>query len=129
MPPYLASVKRFVSSVIVLSLAGCAPSYVWGKPESVKQRLVVMVPLDSPLIQLAATAKQRGWEIDRRNIRSWPAGTETYMDDCRSRGGPVVPVVVAHYHAPFETHVESLWLFDPQKRLRDICVRKTIDAL
>jgi len=125
--------KRIAISALLLAVAGCAPPYVWGDGDRVESRLVNMVPLGSSPERLEGTAKERGWDIDHRNVRSWPAGSKTYMHDthldCRSRGGPVVPVVIAHYSAPFETYVESLWLFDPQKRLRDICVRKTVDAL
>jgi hypothetical protein len=92
-----------------------------------------MVPVGSPLALLEDTAAKRGWKVDYRNIRSWPPGSATYMNDhhldCHSRGGPVVPVIVARYSAPFDTYVESLWLFDNQQRLRDVCVRKTVDAL
>lgn len=91
-----------------------------------------MVPLGSSSARLEGVAKERGWDIDRGNIWSWPAGSKTYMHDrdldCRSRGGPIIPVIIAHYSAPLDTSVESLWLFDPQKRLRDVCVRKTVDA-
>ncbi len=95
--------------------------------------MVKIVPLGSSPAELTAAATKRGWDIQRRNIGSWPAGSKTYMDDthldCRSSCGLVVPVNIARYHAPFETYVESLWLFDPNRRLRDICVRKTVDAL
>ena len=125
--------KRITICALLLALAGCAPPYVWGDADGIENRLVNMVPFGSSPARLEAAAKERGWNIDHRDIRSWPAGSETYMDDthleCRSRGGPVVPIVIAHYSAPFETYVESLWLFDPQERLRDVCVRKTVDAL
>lgn len=125
--------KRFASSALLLAIAGCAPHYVWGDANRVEQRLVDMVPLGSSFARLEEAAKERGWDIDRRNVRSWPAGSKTYMDDthldCRSRGGPVVPIIIARYSAPFRTAVETLWLFDQQNRLRDICVRKTVDAL
>jgi len=48
--------------------------------------------------------------------------------DCHSHGGPVVPAIIAHYSAPLDTYVKSLWLFDAKQRLRDVCVRKTVDA-
>lgn len=125
--------KHIFAGGLALCLVGCAPSYVWGDADGVEQRLIGMVPLGSSLSQLETTSKSRGWKIDRRNVRSWPAGSRTYMDDshldCRSRGGPVVPIIVARYHAPFETYVETLWLFDQQRHLRDVCVRKTVDAL
>jgi hypothetical protein len=96
--------KRIASWTLLLAIAGCAPSYVWGDAEQVERRLVKMVPLGSSPARLEATGKRRGWEIDHRNIRSWPAGSDTYMDDthldCRSRGGPVVPAIIAHYSAP-----------------------------
>ena len=125
--------KRIASSALFLAIVGCAPPYVWGDADRVEEGLVEMVPLGSSPARLEATAKSRGWDIDHRNVRSWPAGSKTYMDDthlnCRSRGGPVVPSIITHYYTPFETYVETLWLFDPQNRLRDICVRKTVDAL
>jgi hypothetical protein len=92
-----------------------------------------MVPLGSPPSRLVEAAKERGWEIKRPNIYSSPNGAETYMHDthldCRSKGGLIVPVVIDRYYAPFLTVVEGMWLFDSQRRLRDVCVRKTIDAL
>ena len=125
--------KRIAISAVPFAVAGCAPSYVWGDADGVESRLADMVPLGSSPARLDSAAKERGWDIEHRNVRSWPVGSKTYMHDthldCRSRGGPVVPIIIAHYSAPFETYVESLWLFDPQKRLRDICVRKTVDAL
>ncbi len=125
--------RRVFTCGVLLVMAGCAPPYVWGGAEGVERRLVEMVPLGSPPGRLEDAAERRGWDIDQRNIRSWPAGSKTYMHDthldCRSRGGPVVPIIVAHYSAPLETYVETLWLFDLQKRLADICVRKTVDTL
>jgi hypothetical protein len=92
-----------------------------------------MVPLGSEPARLTAVAKQRGWEIDRRNIYRSLAGSKTYMDDthlvCRSKGGLVVPAIIDRYNAPFTTIVESMWLFDAGGKLRDVCVRKTVDAL
>lgn len=125
--------RKVVTSVLLLVVASCAPPYVWGDADSVEERLLEMVPLGSSLARLEGVAAGRGWDINFQNVRSWPAGSQTYMHDthldCRSRGGPVVPIIIARYSAPFETSVESLWLFDPQKRLRDVCVRKTVDAL
>ncbi len=124
--------KRIANSALFLAIAGCAPTYVWGDANRVEEQLVEMVPLGSSFARLEATAKSRGWDIDHRNVRSGPAGSKTKMDDthviCRSRGGPVVPSIIAHYSAPFETYVEALWLFDRQNRLRGICVRKTVDG-
>lgn len=124
--------KQLFIKALVISLVGCAPPYVWGGENRVKQKLLRMVPLGSSLSRLEATAEQRGWDIKRQQVRSWPVGTKTYLNDthrdCRSRGGPTVPAIIAHYHAPLETHVETLWLFDTQKRLRDICVRKTTNT-
>lgn len=125
--------KCIAMTALVLGLAGCAPTYVWGDAGRIEKKLLAMVPLGSTPTRLEAVAKERGWKIDHRNIRSWSLGTKTYMDDneldCRSRGGPVIPAIIAHYSAPFDTYVETMWLFDPQQRLRDLCVRKTVDAL
>src|SRR3982751_3508842 len=108
--------RRRLLCAILLALSSCAAPYVWGDAGRVKERLLGMVPLGSSLTALADSAARRGWKIDQRNIRSWPAGSATYMNDhnldCRSRGGLVVPVIIAHYSAPFDTYVESLWLFD-----------------
>jgi len=114
-------------------LLGAHPLYVWGDAHGVEARLIDMVPLGSPPAQLEGAAKQRSWNINQQNIRSLPAGSETFMHDthrdCRSRGGLVVPIILARYSAPFDTYVESFWLFDPKERLRGVCVRKTVDAL
>lgn len=125
--------QRIALTALLLTIAGCAPPYVWGDADSVEGRLIDIVPLGSPPYRLEGAAKERRWDIDERNTGSWPAGSKTYMHDthldCRSRGGLVVPIIIAHYSAPFDTYVESLWLFDRQKRLRKVCVRKTVDAL
>lgn len=95
--------------------------------------MVRMVPLGSPPALLIEAEKQRGWRIDRRNTYRTPTGSKTYMHDtyldCRSRGGLVVPVLIEEYRVIFVTTVESMWLFDQQNRLSDVCVRKTVDAL
>jgi hypothetical protein len=114
---------------LVLLLTSCAPPYAWGSNQRVKGSLIQIVPLGSSPAQLEAEASKRGWSINHSNIRSAPAGTETHFDQCPTRDGIVVPVVVARYSAPFRTYVETLWLFDAQHRLRDVCVRKTVDAL
>jgi hypothetical protein len=125
--------KRQFACAMFLAVGSCAPPYVWGDAERVKEQLLHVVPLGSSPTLLAEAATKRGWKVDQRNIQSWPAGSATYMNDhnldCRSRGGPVVPAIIAHYFAPFDTYVESLWLFDAKRRLRDVCVRKTVDAL
>lgn len=127
------NMRRVAIAALAISLVGCAPPYVWDDAQRVEERLLRMVPLGSQSVRLTATAKQRGWEIDRRNIYRSPAGSKTYFDDthlvCRSKGGLVVPVIIDRYSAPFTTTVESMWLFDPSGRLRDVCVRKTVDAL
>jgi hypothetical protein len=92
-----------------------------------------IVPLGSSPARLEEAAKRRGWDLDHRNIQSCPAGTEAYLHDthrdCRSRGGPVVPTIIARYYAPLKTHVKAMWLFDAEKRLAHICTRKTVDGL
>ena len=128
----LLGMQRVLAATLCLGLTACGPPYAWGDAERVEERLVRMVPLGSSPSELAAAAKERGWKIDRRNMWSQPAGSKTYFDDhgrkCRSRGGPVVPAIIAHYYSPLETY-ESLWLFDTQLRLRDVCVRKTMDGI
>ena len=125
--------KLAVTFAMALVLASCAPTYVWGDAQRVEERLAAMVPLGSQPALLITTAKQRGWQIDRRNVYRSPIGSKTYMHDthldCRSKGGLVVPVLIDEHYAPFATAVESMWLFDQQQRLRDVCVRKTVDAL
>jgi hypothetical protein len=122
--------KRFMAYALVLAFVSYALIYAWGPPQWARQELLQIVPLGSSPARLEKTAAWLRWTIDYRNIRSWPAGSPTYMDRrgqrCRSRGGLVVPVIVAHYS---NTYVESLWLFDGQRRLSDVCVRKDIDAL
>ena len=125
--------RRAIIMTMAIGLVGCAPSYVWGDAQRVEERLLRMVPLGSQPARLIATAKQRSWQIDRLNTYRSPAGSKTYMDDnhliCRSKGGLVVPVIIDQYSAPFTTVVESMWLFDSRGQLRDVCVRKTVDAL
>lgn len=123
---------RLFLLTLLLPLAACAPSYVWGEPADVERKLQKIVPLGSSLSQLEVEAKRRGWRVP------FPAddvaqGSPTYFDDtdirCRGAGGKVLTVYVADYWSPFRTVVETQWLFDRQDRLRDTCVRKTVDAL
>jgi hypothetical protein len=131
---YAVLLRGIAISVLSLAVVCCAPPYVWGDEDRVENRLLKMVPLGSSPAQLDEIGRRRGWDINPHNsrMRVSPAGTETYMHDrdtdCRSYGGPRVLIIVARYYAPLHVSVESLWLFDPQKRLRDICVRKTVDA-
>src|SRR3954447_4463012 len=125
--------RRPLACAMLLTVASCTPPYVRGDAERVKARLLHMVPRGSSLKLLKQVAAKRGWQGDQRNMDNWPAGAATYMNDhnldCHGRGGLGVPAIIAHYHAPFETYVESLWLFDARLRLRDVCVRKAVDAL
>ena len=127
--------RRIAATILLLANAGCAPFYVWGDADGIKSRLVEIVPLGSSPARLQEAAEERGWLIDVQNTRNRPRGSETHMHDvhghldCRSRGGLVVPIIVARYSPVFETTVESLWLFGPEKQLRAVCVRKTVDAL
>ena len=116
-----------------LSVAYCAPPYVWGDEDQIEKQLLRMVPLGSSPEELQAAAKRPGWEIELLNVYRSEPDRESYMDDhdrdCRTRGGLVAPIIIARFYAPFETVVETQWMFDERSGLRDICVRSTVDAL
>lgn len=124
---------RGAAALLVLLCFGCAPYYAWGDPKHVEKRLLELVPPGSSPADLQATASRRRWKINKLNTRRWDAGPTYFHDhdtDCRSlAGGLVVPAIVASYPTPFETTVETLWIFDARDRLSRVCVRKTTDAL
>jgi len=124
----LVTLKR-IAILSLFFLAGCGPSYVWGDDAATARRLLKMVPQGSSLNDLGAEAARREWRLDQRNIHIFEAGEPHYFDDCEGKGGPAVPVIVADYWSPFRTVVESLWLFDPEKKLVGVCVRRSVDAL
>jgi len=82
---------------------------------------------------LEAAAKDHGWEITARDERYFPAGTATYFENdnlkCAFAGGPSRVLTIAHYWSPLETYVESYWLYDARRKLRDICIRRGTDSL
>lgn len=125
--------KRLLVCAQILAVASCAPTYVWGGPARIRQQLLEMVPPGSSRGMLNAMAARRGWRFGPGIVRIWPAGTKLYFEKrngpkCRSFGGPAVSLIVAHYSAPLQTYVETLWLFDADGRLADVCVRKDVDA-
>ena len=119
----------FLTLAPLLALTACGPPYAWGDAEDVEERQLNLVPHGSSLTDLEKEANRRGWETDARNVHIFEPGEKHYFDDCDGKGGPAVPVIIARYYAPFHTTVESLWIFNSQRRLSDICVRKTVDAL
>ena len=116
----------------LLALGSCSPPLVWGDDDKVEGRLLSIVPLGSSPATLDSEAERRGWD-NRADNRVFEAGSETYFHDtrlvCREKGGVKRVIVVARYGIPFTTTVETMWLFDPQGRLSDICIRRTTDAL
>jgi hypothetical protein len=116
----------------LLALGGCAPPLVWGDDRKVEERLLSIVPLGSSPAALDKEAERRGWG-NSPDDRIFAAGSKTYFDDthlvCRDKGGVRRVIVVAKYPTPFTTTVETMWLFDARGALRDICIRRTTDAL
>lgn len=125
----LPIITRIVKIALVSVIAGCAPPYARGDDGRVREQLLVIVPIGSSPTYLEKAGSSRGWRVDIKKARKWPAGEEMYFDNCRSFGGIVVPAIVAQYYAPFHTTVETLWLLDSHKRLRDVCARKTVSTL
>ena len=118
---------------LLLFLSACASPIVWGNADTIEQNLIRVLPLGSSVSELQNQADKRGWRIDNRNIVIVSKGTATYFNDtdllCRGAGGPVITSLVSQYWSPFDTSVEVQWVFDKDRRLRDLCVRKTIDML
>jgi hypothetical protein len=108
------------------------PSYAGGDPEDVERKLLLIVPLGSPLSRLQEEVERRQWHVPFE-AQEVAEGSPTFLNDthlqCRGVGGKVLTVHVADYWSPFRTVVETQWLYDQHNRLRDICVRKTVDAL
>jgi hypothetical protein len=118
---------------LVVAGVGCSPPLVWGGDQAVKHRLFNIVPTGSSPETLEAAAKNRGWTITARDERHFAPGTPTYFEDnqrkCAFVGGPSRVVTIAHYWSPLETYVESYWLYDTRRKLRDICIRRDVDSL
>src|SRR4028118_353321 len=125
-------IYRFAILASLLALGSCSPPVVWGDDEQLEERLLSIVPLGSSPATLDSEAERRGWN-NRVDNRVFEAGCKTYFDDtrllCRERGGIKRVIAVARYGIPFTTTVETMWLFDPQGGLSDICIRRTTDAL
>ena len=119
--------------VPLLFLSACVSPIVWGSDDDVEHNLKRIVPLGSSISTLRSEALKRDWRIDNRNVVIHGYGVKTYFDDthlvCRGMGGPVVPSLVAKYWSPFLTSVEVMWVFDRDRRLRDVCVRRTTDSI
>jgi hypothetical protein len=124
---------RLVALALVVSAASCSPPLGWGSDQAVKSKWFKIVPRGSSPADLEDAAKSHGWTVTGRDERRFAAGTPTYFEDnsrkCAFVGGPSRVVTIAHYWSPLETYVESYWLFDPQQRLRDICIRRGVDSL
>jgi hypothetical protein len=108
---------------------------VWGSDEQVKQRLLRIVPPGSTPTRLNQESQKQGWKIFGPYQRAVAAGAPTYFHEfngrltCLGVGGPTVTIIVAEYGLLFKTSVEALWLFDRTNRLKNVCVRRTTDAL
>ena len=129
--------RKVVLAFVIIACAGLAfcapPPLVWGSDEKVEARLLKIVPPGSPVDALENEAADRGWRV-RPDERHFKAGTLSYFNrhgegDCRYAGGPSRIVIVAEYSTPFTTTVETQWHYDQQRKLRDICIRRTTDAL
>lgn len=125
-------IQRLAILASLLAVGSCAPPLVWGDEDEVEARLLSIVPLGSAPATLDNEAERRGWD-NRPDDRVFEAGSKTYFDDtrrvCRSKGGVKRVIIVARYGFPFTTVVDTMWLFDPQGVLRDVCIRRTTDAL
>lgn len=114
--------------LLLLVLAGCGPSYVWGDDADTARQLLQMVPQGSSLNDLRLQSGRPGWKLDQRNIHIFEAGEPHYFDSCDGKGGPAVRVIIADYWGPLRTVVETLWIFGPEKKLVGVCVRRSVDA-
>jgi hypothetical protein len=126
--------RRGAAPGLALLCAACAPSYAWGDVAQVERKLLNIVPTGSSFETFSREAKKRQWVVAPHGGMYVGDGQPTYFHDhdtdCRSLpGGRVVPAIVATYPTPFETTVETLWIFDARGRVRRVCVRKTTDAL
>jgi hypothetical protein len=126
-------VRNLAALLLIAAIEGCSPPLVWGSDQVVKDRLFKIVPPGSSPEALEEAAKKRGWTISARDERPFAAGTPTYFQNenrrCAYAGGPSRVLIIAHYWSPLETYVDAYWLFDPQRRLRDICIRRGVDSL
>ncbi len=116
--------------VFLLLLNSCGPPLVWGGDAKTKERLLEVLPLGSSVDQLETEANARSWRLLFADDRVFEAGTEHYFGNgCRFQGGVSRDFIVAEYGPVFTTSVESVWMFDEDGKLGDVCVRSTTDAL
>ena len=116
-------------SVLTVLLSGCGPPLVWGGDDATKSRLLQIVPVGSTIADLETKAKARDWQISYPDDRSFAKGTTAYFSDgCEYQGGVSRNVIIAEYGL-LTTSVESLWLYDEDGKLRDLCLRRTTDGL
>ena len=113
-----------------LVLYSCSPPLVWGGDARTKDRLLKVLPLGSNVDQLKKEASARRWQLSFADNRVFEVGKEHYFGNgCQFKGGVSRNFVVAEYGPIFITSVESVWMFDEDGKLGDVCVRSTTDAL
>ncbi|MDL2351964.1 MAG: hypothetical protein QFC78_03870 [Pseudomonadota bacterium] len=116
-------------AVSVFLLSSCGPPLVWGGDGATKTRLLHIVPFGSTIADLETKAKAREWQMFYRDDRSFPKGESAYFSDgCEFQGGVSRTIIVAEYGV-FTTSVETLWLFDGNGKLGNLCIRRTTDTL
>ena len=120
---------RLISIVcLTLALASCGPPLVWGGDEATKDRLLAIVPLGSSVDALEKEASEQGWRMFYRDDRDFARGVAHYFGSgCEHQGGVSRRIIVAEYGI-LTTSVETVWLFDENAQLRELCIRRTTDA-
>jgi hypothetical protein len=110
---------------LLVALAG-NPFDVFHRPATdVETYLRQQTPLGSSQATTVAWLRSRNV-----NVRVHAVRVEPGSDYPRTKigGASFIHESIAHYWWPFRTDVEAFYIFDDQKKLVDISVRKTVDA-
>ena len=121
----LLSLVAAIALVLGVLIFGPSP-YLYRDSKSVETYLLAKTPLGSSEEQVLTYLRQAGLDPKSPWRGDIPAGS---YPPTSIGGKSYVDAVVGRYSMPFTTSVEAFYIFDSKRRLVDVRVRKTTDAL